>query len=92
MSVYIQGMEMPKDGVKHLCVYSDGTVFDTMEFQGPLAKAIELPPHGRLIDADAYLKSERPNGISDEVWKESHIYKSVTAQPTIIEAEGGDAK
>lgn len=39
----------------------------------------------RLIDADAYLESIKPRGISDELWKECKEYKSVisflSAQP-----------
>lgn len=36
----------------------------------------------RLIDADAYLESVRPKGISEDVWKESEIYKSITNFPS----------
>ena len=59
MGIYISAMSLPKDGVKHLCVYPDGTIFDTMEFQGPLAKAIEIPHHGRLIEADKLMANIR---------------------------------
>lgn len=49
---------------------------------------IPLPKgHGRLIDADELLTSERPKGIADDVWKESHIYKLLSNVPTIIEAD-----
>lgn len=37
----------------------------------------------RTIDADAYLESVKPRGISDELWKESNTYKSVASMPTI---------
>ena len=40
---------------------------------------------GRLIDADELLSKERPNGIADDVWRESHVYKMLTNAPTIIE-------
>ena len=43
--------------------------------------------HGRLIDADAYLAKEKPRGINEDTWKESHTYKSITETPTIIEAD-----
>lgn len=33
----------------------------------------------KLIDIEAYLESERPSGISDDVWHESHLYKSLMA-------------
>ena len=45
--------------------------------------------HGRLIDANELLTSERPHGIADDVWKESHIYKLLSNAPTIIEADKG---
>ena len=31
----------------------------------------------KLIDINAYLESERPAGLSDDVWHESHLYKSL---------------
>lgn len=43
--------------------------------------------HGNLKDADELLTSERPKGIADDVWKESHIYKLLSNAPTIIEAD-----
>ncbi len=43
--------------------------------------------HGRLIDVDELLISERPNGFEDDVWKESHIYKLLSNASTIIEAD-----
>lgn len=54
MSIYIKGMKMPKE--KSICVeiFADGGVH---EFASPflLGLAIELPEHGRCIDADAFL-------------------------------------
>ena len=43
--------------------------------------------HGRLKDVDKWLTAERPKGIADDVWKESHIYKLLSNAPTIIEAD-----
>ena len=37
----------------------------------------------RTIDADAYLERERPRGLSDDVWHQSHLYKSISDAPTI---------
>ena len=46
----------------------------------------------RLIDADAYLESIKPRGISDELWKECKEYKSVmsfpSAQPELVKESG----
>ena len=54
------------------------------------AKSIELPDnHGRLIDADAIIEQEKPKGISNEIWVESHIYKILNTAPTILEASNG---
>lgn len=50
MSVLIKGMEMPKDGCHHtICIYADGTVSTGWR----VYMAVPVPPHGRLIDADA---------------------------------------
>ena len=48
MGVYIN-MEMPTKGYRLLLVHADGTVQTT---DGETA-AVPVPPHGRLIDADA---------------------------------------
>lgn len=37
----------------------------------------------RLIDADAYLEQIKPNGISDELWKQSEAYLSVMSTQTM---------
>ena len=43
--------------------------------------------HGRLIDADAFLKAERPRGISEELWTMCGIYNRIGAMPTIVEKD-----
>ena len=63
-------------------------VDDVCEMARALRLGTPLPKgYGRLIDADAYLAKERPRGIADDTWKESHIYKSMIGAPTIIEAD-----
>lgn len=60
MSILIKGMEMPGTG-RYLIVYPDGRVVDT-DIDGesqciiPGSKAIPVPDHGRLIDADALIE------------------------------------
>lgn len=49
----IRGMEMPKEGHLALNIYSDGRVACELDYN--CAKAVELPDHGRLIDADALM-------------------------------------
>ena len=65
MSVLINGMEMPteKNGVV-LIIYPNGTVLVEPTFakrhEGRKEfKAVEIPPHGRLIDADALIHDIR---------------------------------
>ena len=61
---------------------------DQAEMVSRVANGIPLPEgHGRLVDADKLLISERPKGIADDVWKESHIYKLLSNAPTIIEVD-----
>ena len=57
MSIYIKGMEMPRIG-ESVTIYPDGRVvrYDTYNGGTIRGEAIPVPPHGRLIDADAELK------------------------------------
>lgn len=47
--------------------------------------------HGNLIDVNELLISERPKGITDDVWKESHIYKLLSNVQTIVEADKAES-
>lgn len=59
MGVYIAGMEMPKRGMV-VNIYADGRVTDHFdEFGRTIGKAVTVPPHGRLIDADALADKHR---------------------------------
>ena len=90
MSVIVKGMEMPKN-CKECALYIEGacyakgyrdyrSIMDTAKPDDcPL---IELPPHGRLIDADELVR----------IWTGAKFYGNikpiVDARPTVIEAEG----
>lgn len=50
----IRGMEMPKSPVL-FCIHPDGKVFADLEGDWREYKAVPVPPHGRLIDADALM-------------------------------------
>ena len=101
MSILIKGMEMPTEEEisKFIIIRHDGEVwigeFDSLVDGGFVAcyptnpmRAVPVPPHGRLIDADALCKTLRSlaeNEYTPEVfanWIENHI-------DTIIQAEGG---
>jgi len=66
--IYIPGMEMPKRGeFSHIRIYDNGEV--TIESGGveyPVAKAVAVPDHGRLVDADA-LKA-RVQKLQEWLW------------------------
>lgn len=52
---------------------------------------VDVPaPHGRLIDADALLEDVRKNSVSYSADDFAHEW--VDVQPTVIEAEDGDAE
>ena len=100
MSILIKGMEMPKEGSwRSIRIYPDGTIWRPIGFgdyalvEG--AKAVPVPPHGRLIDADALFRKVKtecnPYGkptIEFESGKK--VLEMIENAPTIIEAEEGD--
>ncbi len=107
MRVLVRGMDLPKScGVCHLRKSNENRVwcsvvgeyicFDT-EFEGRKANCplVEIPPHGRLIDADAFDERVRvAGGMSEEELTEDFkdgvqtVLYMLSKQPTIIEAEG----
>lgn len=89
MGVYIEGMEMPKDdceAYRQIIITNnlvDGKIqmlahdANTNEFIG---EVVELPPHGRLIDADALANSE-------DCKRKGCVYQEeIFRAPTIIQA------
>ena len=104
MSILIKGMEMPScndcplagdfkcnlmPSIPALCKEYDMAVQNGKRLNNcPL---IEIPPHGRLIDADK-LKEEFPH---DEDWNypvntNSYVVETIDQAPIIIESEGKD--
>lgn len=78
--ILIKDMEMPKRGMV-VNIYADGRVtnhFD--EFGKTIGKAVPVPPHGRLIDADALLSE------NVDTFTEQTILK-IKFAPTILDAE-----
>ena len=56
MSVLIEGMEMPKEDEEIIIRISpNGTVMTEYALPITGVKAVHVPPHGRLIDADAVI-------------------------------------
>ena len=83
--LYIPNMNYPKAG-EVICVFHNGKVqkriveLSTLYEFIETSEAIPVPPHGRLIDADALLATER------ETFEDYHISEA----PTIIPAEEGE--
>ena len=93
MSVLIKGMEMPKNclncpmlGVLFNCrVVGNGEMEDNITVRRADCPLIEIPPHGRLIDANEIIIPFFEN-IDDE----NLMRKVIKAMPTIIPADGGE--
>lgn len=79
--IYITGMEMPKDGFLTITVTSDGRVVGNSKKESgkfeyldneDIAKAVPVPDHGRLIDADVLTGQMERNlwAIEDKAEKE----------------------
>ena len=91
MSILIKGIDMPKDG-ELLCIVvnPDGKVYIDLDLEcKQVATAVPVPPHGRLIDADAFIRNiaklERVDPITA-----AGIIAFVNAALTIIPAEEGE--
>lgn len=92
MGVYIKGIQMPKENQRGLWVviHSDGTVeYDTGDYGWQTLRnaAIPVPPHGRLIDADAL--EYHADNVRDPMGRteKTVMWKKIEAAPTIIPEE-----
>ena len=94
MGVYIKGMEMPKSCIDCPCYYPEYYECNIVHNCNPISHndpipqycpLIEVPKHGRLIDADALTTvTEMVNGK----WKTYLEVFEINDAPTIIESEG----
>ena len=90
MSILIKGMEMPTNCFDCKMRMAIGCI-GVLQYQNtrmPNGPLHELPPHGRLIDADALHIDLIDRGIADiqtSDWYE--IRQAVDDAPTIIEAD-----
>lgn len=108
MSILIKGLSLPTDGSIEIQVFSEGKAIKSgytvrvngMDYYQPTigettaVDAIELPPHGRLIDADALDTSVLQAGFSYAITRRKLRYtagevrEKIANAPTVIEAEG----
>ena len=91
MSVLIKGMEMPKSCGKcifryeYICMLNHEMVFKSTNNRHKNCPLIEIPPHGRLIDADALEADTEWDDREDGYISYSKV--AIKCAPTIIEAE-----
>lgn len=82
MNILIKGMEMPKNEPLLVKINPDSSVSTTAKNGYKKYEAVPVPPHGRLIDADA-LKDmypiESPFGFI--------LHSLISDAPTVIPAE-----
>lgn len=99
MSVLIK-MDMPKEKAVAVVILPDGTAYTAEMSAGVCTEyladctAIEVPAHGRLIDADALLNRdadyEYPLFDTDGSWDcvvPCYDRETIKSTPTVIEAE-----
>ena len=92
MSILIKDMKMPKDKDIILRIDSKGEVYIYENYPTEIHKAVELPPHGRLIDVDyadeyAYDELEVSHGYLTN-WEAARAMQKIYQNaPTIISAE-----
>lgn len=88
MSLLISGVKMPRDGeMIDLVITSDGIVRAYDNENEKIGKAVELPKHGALIDAD-WLKEKCKE---PKVWweTETQMKRILANAPVVIPAERG---
>ena len=87
MGIYIKGQVLPPKGEHYLLqINSDGTVYDAVGHR-TAAHAVPVPPHGRLIDADAVSLEGGPYEYDE--WCKWALEQYQDA-PTVIPAEDGE--
>ena len=86
MSVLIKGMKMPKYGERlKVWIYANGDVILDKGTYYAEYEAVELPGHGRLVDADDVIEELR---CGDYWWEtEQQVPGILNEIPTIIPAE-----
>lgn len=98
MSVLIKGMEMPTKCGECPCYYAEfnecnaiiGRWVDGKGTPPGDCPLIPVPPHGRLIDADAL--EYHADNVRDPMGRteKTVMWKKIEAAPTIIPADGTD--
>ncbi len=100
--ILIKGLELPKEGLVEIAIDSDGNVcrYDATGY-GRVAKAIKLPPHGKLRDENDLVRLIEDNygcGVCKNKADEERcldrckwavLLNDIDSLPTIVEATDG---
>ena len=96
MDILIKGIELPKEGIiTWLTLSHDGKVIvqgstdGEFESKKELAKAIELPSHGRCVDVDTIIRQLRKWGdapIKRDNFEIANLLESLAETDTVLEA------
>ena len=88
MSVLIEGMEMPKEGTI-IAIYKLNEKFYACVHGTELCPLVPVPPHGRLIDADALMHDTDSFVHKTMLFGGQYVYSEdvIKNAPTIVEAE-----
>lgn len=82
--ILIRGLSMPKETGDLLCIniHPNGNVTINLDLEcKPVAKAVELPPHGDLIDRDKIRYTELYGGV------EVTAANRIDSLPVVVPAE-----
>ena len=94
MGVYLPKVEMPKgDETITVQICPDGSIWQRFRGTVPGVKAVPVPPHGRLIDAEKiYDAVEQRYRMSSGIEHrcERDLLDLICAAPTIIPEEEGE--
>lgn len=83
MGIYLPNMEMPTKGYRLILIHADGTA---QSADGEMT-VVPVPPHGRLVDADALMLRVDMHGTNKFGMLDDDIREFINASPTIIPAE-----
>ena len=90
MSILIKGVKIPRDEPLMVKINPDGTVSTTWKNGYKKYDAVELTPHGDLIDYNFCLKNYELLHDDDGNPVYAVRMRDINAAPTVIEAEEGD--
>ena len=82
--ILIRGISMPKNEPLRITLYPNGQALVDRGVYYDEFEAVELPPHGDLIDRDDLLL---PAPIEDEY---KRVHEIVRNAPVVIPADGGE--